>query len=131
METTIILKPHQFSAFAYMINLSEKYYCKLVADQLANGEKIYEYQPNITYCEAARSLQGKCFVIFNRYRNKLFSKASIKLTYPEIALILSGILPADNNEYNVDVRQYVFEQCCLAVQQHLITYLPKQPLLIS
>jgi hypothetical protein len=131
METTIIFKPHQFSTFAYMVNLSEKYYSNLVAQQLASGEKIYEYQLNITHCEAARSLQGKCFIIFNRYRNKLFSKASIKFTYPEIALITSGILPADNNDYNFGVRQYVFEQCYLAVQEHSITYSANQTLLIE
>lgn len=125
METTIILKPHQFSAFSYMINLSEKYYQKLVLEQLENGEPIYEYQPNITHCEAARSIKSKCMKIFIKYENKFFSKASFKLTASEIALITSGILPADNNEYNVGVRQFVFEQCCLAVSQHLTSYLPK------
>ncbi len=30
---------------------------------------------------------------------------------------------------NVGVNQYVFEQCYVSVQQHLITYLPIQSLL--
>jgi hypothetical protein len=122
LEHTIILQPHQLSAFASMVNAAEKYYETEAWKQASDHISIYENIDNIHHAETAIELNNKLAKVFIKYRNKTMRKVRLKLNKSDIHLVLGGMLPANNNEYNVRVRQEIFNECLNAVENHLLNY---------
>lgn len=122
LEHTIILQPHQLSAFAEMVNAAEHYYKLSAYKNACNHLKIYEYACEIQFAEVAISLNNKIAAIFLKYRNRTMPKVKFKLNHSQIHLVLAGVLPANNNDYNVRVRQMIFDDCLNAVENHLLNY---------
>lgn len=122
LEHTIILQPHQFSAFANMVNAAEKYYKLEAWKQASEFISIYENMENIYFAETTIELNNRIAKVFIKYRNKTMGKVRFKLNKSDIHLVLGGMLPANNNEYNVRVRQIIFDECLNAVENHLLNY---------
>jgi hypothetical protein len=122
LETTLVLQPHQFSAFASMVNAAEKYYKAEAWKQASDHISIYENIENINHAETTIDLNNRIAKVFIKYRHKTMGKVRFKINKSDIHLVLGGILPANNNEYNILVRQFIFNECLNAVENHLLNY---------
>jgi hypothetical protein len=122
LEHTIILQPHQFSAFASMVHAAENYYKTEAWKQASDHISIYENIDNIHFAETAIDLNNRLAKVFIKYRNKPMGKVRIKLNKSDIHLVLGGMLPANNNDFNVRVRQIIFDDCLNAVENQILNY---------